>query len=219
MTTKTENHPGVALITRLVMDARVSGDQFMRDIIHHDFERRKWLEVKPFMDFGRSKDPIRAQQKAVRLVDTEFTVKYQLAYLCHHGLKLSVAPMERVNVTAALVRVMQHYRRPEDALAVLAYVCDESILEDAVTTLMAAPAGTMAPEVEKLMRNIAGAGMTYRAQGYMDRPVIPRISEEPWQKQPEPRPVAAPSGGARRNNAMAAAILAGAMSSAGRTKL
>lgn len=219
MTTKTNNHPGVALITRLVLDARVSGDQFMRDIIHHDFERRKWLEVKPFMDFGRSKDPIRAQQKAVRLVDTEFTVKYQLAYLCHHGLKLSVAPMERVNVTAALVRVMQHYRSPNDALAVLAYVSDGDILEDAVTTLMAAPEGTMAPEVEKLMRNIAKSGEGYRYLTRDDRKPIPRISEEPWQKQPEPRPVAAHTGIERRHLTRAAlATMAGLAGSMGSTR-
>lgn len=203
MTTTTNATPvssaAVALITRLILDERVSMDKFMRDIIHHDFERRQWLVVRPFIDFGRSKDPIGAQHKATRLIDSEASVKYQLAYVCHYGFRTPIPKLEHTNVRQALVRVMQHVRGSETALSILDNVADLSLLEDTCVTLLAAPENTLAPEVLTIVRNIAKRGTINK--GHRPR-LIPNIAEAPWQQQPLPAKVAGStgkSGGLRRN--------------------
>lgn len=195
----TTNNAAVALITRLVLDERVSMDKFMRDIIHHDFERRQWLQVRPFIDFGRSKDPIAAQHKATRLIDSESSAKYMLAYLCHYGFRTPIPRLEHDNVRLAAVVVMQHIRGADTTLSILDNIADLSLLEDTCVTLLAAPENTLAPEVLTIVRNVAKRGTINK--GHRPR-LIPNISDLPWQQQSLPAKTAGSTGktgGVRRN--------------------
>lgn len=210
MTTMTDVTPvsnaAVALITRLILDDRVTMDKFMKDIIHHDFERRQWLVARPFIDFGRSKNPQSAQRKAMQLIDSEHSARYQLAYLCHYGFRTPIPKLEHQNVRTAAVRVMQHVRGSEAALSILDNIADIDLLEHICTELLAAPDGTCAPEVMTILRNIAGRGTINK--GHRPR-LIPNITNDHWSKLPLPAKVGGSTGKSRHMTTAMMTALAG----------
>lgn len=182
--TTTINQSAVALFTRLLLDPRVTPEAFARDMVRQNRERLEWLKVKPEIAMGRAKDLDGTKQKYLLLINSETSVRFQQQYVIFAGCQQHVPRFEFDEIVRAATLVMQHYRDANDAMSVLHYLHPD-VLEAVCTNLLAADEGTVAPQVEVILRNVVKAGGIDRSLLGYYRPTIVRVSEQHWTAQPD----------------------------------